>query len=434
MKYTLNTIFLSMQTLKLQIVCLLIVFMVAAGNGVIFAADDMPLEMERDPVKGGLMHGYPLPDDKIVTLGNWVKFPQNRWAFRNIQALFPTSIVRRSVAPSPLIDGRRLAVEKLILTDASGKRLTGREYIERNYVDSLIVLHKGKVVYEGYFDSQKPFEQHLWMSASKSVTGLVALMLADQGVLDLEKTAGSYVKEIDDTPFGQAKLRDLLNMEVNIKLLFSTALPNLPAFFWSNMNFLSGLQAPIAWQAGTNGERFFYINNNPQTIGMVMTKVTGKSWAQLVHEMIWSKLGTEEDANIIVDTEGQAMSAGGFSTTARDAARFVDMIRNDGFYNGKQIVPKRVIAQMRQLYDNVDKFSKSNVKAARAGMSYKYYWYQVNDGNNSLECIGIYGQRYHLNPKDGITIVQQASFTQAQTDSEEFGNLVGVITHDLRSR
>ena len=55
-----------------------------------------------DPVKAGIMQGYPLPADRQVTLQNWLQFPLNRWAFRNMRALFPTGAVVRGGAVAML--------------------------------------------------------------------------------------------------------------------------------------------------------------------------------------------------------------------------------------------------------------------------------------------------------------------------------------------
>jgi CubicO group peptidase (beta-lactamase class C family) len=61
----------------------------------------------------------------------------------------------------------------------------------------------------------------------------------------------------------------------------------------------------------------------------------------------YAVLGVERDANIWLDRDGQAAAAGGLSTTLRDAARFAEMLRNEGRYNGRQIVPKAVMASLR---------------------------------------------------------------------------------------
>ncbi len=54
----------------------------------------------------------------------------------------------------------------------------------------VMMIHKGKVVYEAY-PGMKPTDTHIWMSASKSITGLVVAMLVEEGKLDLDAPSHS---------------------------------------------------------------------------------------------------------------------------------------------------------------------------------------------------------------------------------------------------
>lgn len=388
-----------------------------------------------DPVKAGIMQGYPLPADRQVTLQNWLQFPLNRWAFRNMRALFPTGAVVRGGAVAMLGQGDGLDVPALSFPDAEGKSITASSYFRREFIDGFIVLHKGKVVYEGYFSSMRADELHLWQSMTKSVTGLLAEMLIEEGQLDPKKTAGDYLPEIAGTVWGKARLRDLLDMAVDVREP-STRAAELTAGFWSDVNFLAGLKAPGAEQAGPNGSVFYYTNSAPTTVGLVMTRVTGKSWHQLASELLWSSLGTESEANIWLDKEGQGAAAGGLSSTLRDAARLGQMIVQRGRYNGTQIVPEAVIDRLRQSNGNSGLTAQGNVLMLRQQprMSYRSYWYQVNDGTGALEALGIYGQHMHLDPANDITIVQLGSFTGPAPDPRNWRALVDAITAALKAR
>ena len=402
------------------------------------AQSPAPFNGETDPIKAGLMQGYPLTKDRQVSLQNWLGFPQNRWAFRNMQALFPTgAILRGDGSVRTLAPGRPLDVESLSFKDADGNAITVGAYMKREHVDGFIVMHKGLVVYEGYLSSMKPSDQHLWQSMTKSVTGLMAEMLIHQGTLDANRAAGDYVPEIKDTVWGKASLRDLLNMAVAAKEP-STRAAELPADFWSKADFLESLKDPEVAQDGTNGRLFYYTNSAPQAIGLVMTKVTGKTWHQLAHEMIWSRLGVERDANIWLDRDGQAAAAGGLSTTLRDAARFAEMLRNEGRYNGRQIVPKAVMASLRSSTgaNPASSTSQGNVAMLklRPAMSYKSYWYQANDGKGSSEFLGIFGQHMLISAADQISIVQFGSFTGPGPNALNWAGATKAITAALANR
>lgn len=58
-------------------------------------------------------------------------------------------------------------------------------------------------------------------------------------------------------------------------------------------------------------------------------------------------MGSEQDAYMSVDSIGTPFAGGGLNMSLRDLARFGEMIRNNGHYNGHQIVPQAVVADIR---------------------------------------------------------------------------------------
>jgi CubicO group peptidase (beta-lactamase class C family) len=54
-----------------------------------------------------------------------------------------------------------------------------------------------------------------------------------------------------------------------------------------------------------------------------------------------AKLGTENDAYFAVDSLGTEQGGGGLNLTLRDMARFGEMMRNGGQFNGQQIILRK---------------------------------------------------------------------------------------------
>lgn len=405
-------------------------WIMASGQGI--AEPVLRIGGDSDPVLLGIMQGYPLAADKQATLENWLDFPFNRWAFRNMRSLFPTGSVERDGPIAVLDEGPELDVASLRFKYDDGSTITGEQYFERENVDAFIVLHRGRVVYEGYFASMQPDEVHLWQSMTKSITGLLAEMLAQNGELDLSQTAGYYVPEIAATVWGQATLRDLLDMEVNVSEP-STKAAALPKDFWRTANFKATLMDPAAQQAGANGDVWYYTNSAPTTLGLVMTSVTGKSWHRLTEELLWTRIGAEAEGNIWLDTDGQGAAAGGFSSTLRDAARLAEFVRLGGTGSS---VETATIETLRAPAGNSALTAAGNVAMLklRPDMSYKSYWYQVNDGERSLEALGIFGQHMYVNPTAEISIVQFASYPNPAPNSLNWAGLTAAIVTELEGR
>ncbi|MFY0104265.1 6-aminohexanoate hydrolase, partial [Acinetobacter baumannii] len=83
-------------------------------------------------------------------------------------------------------------------------------------------------------------------------------------------------------------------------------------------------------------------------LAWIVRRASNKSLAALLSERIWQPMGAENDAYFGVDSIGTESGGGGLNTTLRDLARFGEMIRNDGRFNGRQILPKSVIDDIRR--------------------------------------------------------------------------------------
>ena len=84
-------------------------------------------------------------------------------------------------------------------------------------------------------------------------------------------------------------------------------------------------------------------------------------------------LGAEYDAFFTVDSTGAEFAGGGLNLTVRDLARFGELIRLDGRYNGQQIVPKTVIDDIRKGGDRA-LFAPAGYKTL-PGWSYRNMWW-----------------------------------------------------------
>ena len=86
------------------------------------------------------------------------------------------------------------------------------------------------------------------------------------------------------------------------------------------------------------GSDFSYDNGSAETLAWVIRTITGKSLAENVSERIWSQIGMEENAYYVTDETKVEQASAGLNATARDMARFGQLLLNNGDYNGKQIL------------------------------------------------------------------------------------------------
>ena len=70
------------------------------------------------------------------------------------------------------------------------------------------------------------------------------------------------------------------------------------------------------------GEKWAYTSSKTVVIGEIVSRVAGRSLAETISDLIWSRIGAEHDAMLILNERGFPMSGAGMAATLRDVARF----------------------------------------------------------------------------------------------------------------
>ena len=171
---------------------------------------------DSDPVALGWMAGSPPPPDKLVRFadGSMMRFPQSRWANSNYRALVPTKSIRRGPGPvAPLPRADRDDLDQVSFTPIGGNsRMTWADSLWANYTDGIVVLHRGRIVYERYFGALAADTPHIAFSVTKSLVGTMAACLVHEGRLDDTASVSHYVPELRLSGFGDATVRQVLDM------------------------------------------------------------------------------------------------------------------------------------------------------------------------------------------------------------------------------
>lgn len=289
----------------------------------------------------------------------------------------------------------------------------------KNYTDGVIILHKGHVVYERYFGALKEDKVHAVMSLTKSFTGTIASILVAEGMLDENKLVTYYVPELKSSAFGDATVRQVMDMTTALKYSEDYADPTAEIWDFSAAgNPLpkpKGYKGPIGYYAyletvkkqGNHGEAFGYKTVNADALGWIVSKATGKSVAELVSEKIWSKLGMEQDAYYQVDALGIPFAGGGFNAGLRDLARFGELVRNKGSWNGEQVIPQQAIEDIEK-GGSKEAFEKSDHPLLK-GWSYRDMWWITENAHRAFSARGVYGQTIYIDPAAEMVIVRLAS-------------------------
>ncbi|VVE90518.1 serine hydrolase domain-containing protein [Pandoraea bronchicola] len=390
-----------------------------------------------DPAPTEWMQGAPPSADRMVTLANGgFGYPRSRWSFSNMRRLLPTANVWRGEGPvAPLLpaDGIQFSVSEIPFTDMRGGTHKFSELMSLTDADGIIVLHRGRVVYERYAGVLRPHTPHAAMSVTKSLLGTLAEMLVEEGRLDPVAPVTHYVPELAGTAFDGANVRQLLDMTVAVKYSEKYADPS--AQIWSYFRAVGVAPRPVGYvgpanlydflkalkRDGEHGAEFSYKTVDAEALGWVLKRATGESLADLVSEMIWRPMGAEQDGYFDIDSQGTECAGGGFNATLRDLARFGEVMRNNGRYNGHQIVPADAVSRIRR-GGNRARFAKAGYETL-PGWSYTSMWWVSHDDHGAFEARGIFGQAIYVDPRAEMTIVRLASGPRAANEANDWVTL-----------
>lgn len=319
----------------------------------------------------------------------------------------------------------------LPVPNAEGSSGTLGEHLAQTLTDAFLVLHDGDLVLEWYARAQIRDTPQALMSVTKSVIGCLAGMLVTRGKLDPDRLASSWVREVAGSGYAAVTVRDLLDMRTGTDYRESYDDPEgevvhlgscLSGASTKGLHGLVTGTGRLAHHAGP----FCYRSLDTELLGWVVERAASKSIAELVEQRVLTPLGAEHDASLAVDALGTGSASGGLAMTARDVARFGQMLLDGGAVSTRQVVPTEWIKDIRVgASDSVDAFrERAQGGPAADALSpptamYRNQFWVLEQGGHEFVALGIYGQYVHVNGDAGTVVVKLSSWPQPQ-DPQRF--------------
>lgn len=203
------------------------------------------------------------------------------------------------------------------------------------YANEVLVIYKGEEI--AYWRDEACENRGMGTASMlKSWTGLAFGTLLDQGLIgNLEEPACKWLPEWKEGCDNNVTLRHLITMtsgfnrrsgakgilgqDDNYSYLMETRLDTMP------------------------GIRFGYSNESVQLLGMVLERASGMDAQTYFKKHLFAPLGMDS-TTLVKDRAGKNwVTYGGCLTTIRDVAKIGMLLRQNGQYNGKQIVSENWI-------------------------------------------------------------------------------------------
>jgi CubicO group peptidase (beta-lactamase class C family) len=369
-----------------------------------------------------LMEGFPPSPEALVTTANWQDPPFNRWAFWHTRELLPTQrIAAAPGAPRPLVP----------LKNPPDLEATVGDVLAATFTDAWVVLQDGQIVQEWYGEGGAADTTHAVLSVTKSVVGCVAGVLIERGDLALDDLVTDHVPELASTAWAGATVRHVLDMRSGVAFVedYTDAQADVRLLDeWLGWRPRDAEDAPRGLYAflatlgsGTaHGGPFVYRSAESDVLGWVCERAAGLRMADLISALVWQPMGAARDAEIICDGSGTAVHDGGLCATARDLARFGQLLLDGGAVPGEhgpvQVLPA---GWLRSAWA-VDADSRAAFLASPAEQSFpggwyrNQFWFRPGEQGDVLLCLGIHGQLIHVSRRTRTVCVKLSTWPTAQ--------------------
>ena len=371
-----------------------------------------------------LMKHFPNSQEQQVTLSNWRTAPFNSWAFHHVGEIVPSATILNDPIAIQNFRTEEMDFRNINIKGLSNQYIDHGQFLETTYTDALVILKSGVIIEEKYFSGMTPSSQHILMSVSKSLLGLLIGILIDQYLFKPDQLATDILPELEHTAYRGASIRQLLDMRTGVVFeedylaTQGKIIEYRKATNWNPVaknepeSDLRSFYNLLTESDGPHGGNFHYVSPNTDLLGWLIEKASGSRYADLMEELIWKPMGATYPASITVDRLGAPRVAGGMSSTARDLAIIGQLIINNGVYNDRQIIPSDWITDIKcngskQAWDKGD-FAQYYPSM---DMSYRSKWYAERIGKDTkiIFGLGVHGQHLFVDIEKELVIAKFSS-------------------------
>ena len=266
------------------------------------------------------------------------------------------------------------------------------------FSDSVLVLHKGKLVYEKYADGWDENTPHQQYSVTKSiVSALVGIAIGEGKIKGVDQKVIDFYPDAVIAPGQESKL----NMTIEHLLTHTSGLSGdgdkeaMNYRWWEAED--TGAAAFESPQVAVPGEVHSYSSGaGMQTLACLVARAVGQNLFEYAKEKLFGPLGMTS-VNWDAAADGSTYGGFGLSMTPRDMLRFGYLYLNDGRWEDQQIIPAQFVAR-----------TPPRSKAAEA-YGYLFWNATLIPFDASYEASGSFGQFIAVMPEWDAVIVRTGS-------------------------
>jgi CubicO group peptidase (beta-lactamase class C family) len=206
------------------------------------------------------------------------------------------------------------------------------DYAEARQSKSLIITRHGYIVFERYWQGSTFDTVVDSRGLGRVLASLTAGVAIDERKIAWpDEPVGYLIPAWSKDPRGVITVRNLLQMSSGLG-------SSTPAYGTTRVLDMS-LGAPP-------GTRWLDQNADPDLLGQVIHRATGRSYADYVSEAIWARIGAG-DASLWLDNQGGEPHVDtGFFARQSDWLRVAELLLNNGNYQGDEVISPRWVPEL----------------------------------------------------------------------------------------
>ena len=256
------------------------------------------------------------------------------WNFKNLHRMYATVNVYRE-GPVRELTYSLMPEISAFRVDTPNGPMGYLDFLDSEFSTTMgmVILHKGKIVFEHYPRMQS-YEKPIYWSVTKVFVSALVAILEDDDLIDVSAPIDRYIPELKDSDFSGIRIRNILDMATGIDCPEEYEDKNSCYYrysvtvgdgYWDEKSPDNPYTMIAKLKVGHHapqGTSFSYSGVNTFVLAWLVEKVAGMPFQDALSRYIWSRMGAESDAAFLAPRFGVPITHGGLLARLRDVARF----------------------------------------------------------------------------------------------------------------
>jgi CubicO group peptidase (beta-lactamase class C family) len=348
--------------------------------------------------------------------GRYVLFnrPTNRDHARMPQRLLAPAPRPRALARA----ARTAPLDAFMVSHRPSNAMALPRLLTETGTTAFVVLSDGHVAWEHYGNGGRADRAERCFSVTKSVaSALVGLAMGAGAIASLRSTLGTWLPQLRDARVRDLTLEHLLEMRSGIAF-------HEGVFPWRDeprTYYATDMRTrlPGCRIVDPIGAFFHYNDWHPLLLTLVLERATGMTVTAWLQGELWSPLGAESAASMMVDradAAGVEHLESGLTACAHDLAKFGQLYLQNGRWEGRQLLPagwveSTTLASAEHPASDWFRYYRNRPWGrflAGGRIEYGRFWWvhRIDRKRRDFFAMGVLGQHVYVSPDTRVVIVR----------------------------